>query len=180
MRCGETKTLVVFAGSAVWLAVLGWVDRATGYELGLFAFYTAPVAVVAWNLGQASGVIVAFIASVIWYMADRFAGDRYSAPFYGYWNTGMHFATFIINAITFAKIKSNLDQRHELERVLKETREQLRQFARRNSLCSECRKLRSMAFHPKGKSLSEIRQIETHPAPPSVRNVFARSGTHDA
>jgi len=59
MRCNKAKTLMVFAGCAVWLAVLGWVDRATGYELGLFAFYTAPVAVVAWNLGQAPGIIVA-------------------------------------------------------------------------------------------------------------------------
>src|SRR5712671_443000 len=117
MRCNKGKTQVVFAGCPVSPAVLGRLDRATSYALGLFAFYTAPVAVVAWNLGQASGVIVAFIASVIWYMADRFAGDRYSAPFYGYWNTGMHFASFIINAVTFAKIKSGLDRRHELERT---------------------------------------------------------------
>ena len=52
MRCNKPKTLMVFAGCAVWLAVLGWVDRATGYELGLFAFYTAPVAVVAWKLAR--------------------------------------------------------------------------------------------------------------------------------
>src|SRR5437016_543692 len=139
MRC-KAKTLMLFAGCAVWLAVLGWVDRATGYELGLFAFYTAPVAVVAWKLGQAPGIITAFIASVIWYMADRYAGDRYSTPFYGYWNTAMHFTTFIINAVTFAKIKSSLDQRHELERALKESREQLRQVARPTPLCPQCRK----------------------------------------
>ena len=119
----------MLAGCSIWLGVLGWIDRATGYELGLFAFYTAPVAVAAWNLGRGPGIIVAFIASVIWYVADRFAGDRYSIPFYGYWNTGMHFITFIINAIAFAKIKSSLDQRHELERALAETREQLRQLA---------------------------------------------------
>src|SRR2546427_300304 len=140
MRCNKAKTLMVFAGCAVWLAVLGWVDRATGYELGLFAFYTAPVGVVAWNLGRGPGIIAAFIASVIWYMADRFAGDRYTAPFYGYWNTGMHFITFIINAVTFAKIKSSLDQRHELERALEETREQLKQAAELTPLCPQCRK----------------------------------------
>jgi len=120
---------MVFVGCTVWLAVLGWIDRTTGYELGLFALYTAPVAVVAWNLGRGPGIMAAFIASVIWYMADRYACDRYSTPFYGYWNTAMHFTTFIINAITFAKIKSSLNQRHELERALVETREQLRQFA---------------------------------------------------
>jgi len=71
------------------------------------------VASLAWKLGQAPGIIVAFIASVIWYMADRYAGDRYSTPFYGYWNTAMHFTTFIINAITFAKIKPSLNQRQD-------------------------------------------------------------------
>jgi len=140
MRCDKLKikTLMVLAGCAVWLAVLGWIDRATGYELGLFAFYTAPVGVVAWNLGQGPGIIVAFVASGIWYLADRYAGDRYSTPFYAYWNTGMHFTTFIINAFTFAKIKSSLDQRHELERALVESREQVKQLASLLHRCPQC------------------------------------------
>lgn len=140
MRCSKTKTLMVFAGCALWLAVLGCIDFATGYELGLFAFYTAPVAVVAWTLGQGPGIIVAFIASVIWYTADRYAGDRYSAPFYGYWNTGMHFVTFIVNAVTFAKIKSSLGQRRELERALLETREQVKQLTGLIPRCPQCGK----------------------------------------
>ena len=140
MRCSKTKTLMVFAGCALWLAVLGCIDFATGYELGLFALYSAPVAVVAWNQGQGPGIIVAFIASVIWYMADRYGGDRYSALFYGYWNTGMHFATFIVNAVTFAKIKSSLNQRHELERALVETREQVKQLSGLIPRCSQCGK----------------------------------------
>jgi hypothetical protein len=85
-------------------------------------------------------MIVAFIASVIWYLADRYAGDRYSAPFYGYWNTGMHFTTFIINAITFAKIKSSLNRRHELERALAEAREQLKQADGPQAICPQCHK----------------------------------------
>jgi hypothetical protein len=138
MHSSKTKTLVVLAGCVVWLVGLGWIDRVTGYELGLFAFYTAPVAVVAWNLGQEPGIVVAFIASIIWYVADRYAGDRYSTLFYGYWNTGMHFATFLINAVTFAKIKSSLDQRHALERALMETREQLKQLPGLIPLCPQC------------------------------------------
>jgi len=125
----KPKTLMVLAGCALLLAGLGWVDRATGYELGLFGFYSAPVAAVAWNLGRGPGIVVAFIASGIWYLADRYAGDHYSSSFYGYWNTGMHFSTFIINAVTFAKIKSSLRQRHELERALEESRKQVKHLA---------------------------------------------------
>ena len=140
MLSSKPKTLMVFAGCALWLAVLGWIDYATGYELGLFAFYTAPVAVVAWNLGQGPGILVAFIASLVWYMADRYAGNHYSAPFFGYWNTGMHFTTFIINAVTFAKIKSSLGQRYQLERALAESREEVKQLAGLIRLCPQCHK----------------------------------------
>ena len=163
MRCSRPKTFVVLAGCVLWLAGLGWFDRVTGYELGLFAFYTAPVAVVAWNLGQGPGIIVAFIASVIWYVADRYAGDRYSAPFYGYWNTGMHFATFIINAVTFAKIKSSLDQRHELERDLVETREHLKQLTGRIAHCPQCRK--SDSLDPRAKAETNVAASNPPPGP---------------
>ena len=132
------RTLLVLSGCAAWLAVLGWIDRATGFELGLLAFYTAPVAVAAWKLGQRPGIAVAFIASVIWYLADRWAGDRYSTPFYAYWNTGMHFTSFLINAVTFARIKSSLDQRHAMERALRETRQQLQQLTGGIALCPRC------------------------------------------
>ncbi len=135
------KTFLVLGGSALWLAGLGWIDRATGYELGLFAFYTAPVAVVAWNLGKGPGIVVAFIASVIWYVADRYAGDHYSAPFYAYWNTGMHLTSFVINALAFAKIKSGLDQRQNIERALAENQEQMRELVGLFRVCSCCHQL---------------------------------------
>ena len=166
MRCSKLKTLIVLGGCAVWLAVLGWIDRVTGYELGLFAFYTAPVGVAAWYLGQRPGIIVAFIASVIWYIADRYAGDRYSAPFYGYWNTGMHFTTFVINAVAFAKIKSSLDQRHELERALVETREQVKQLAGL-PLCPQCRKpYVPEPLRVKVEERPTVTPLETLPAAP--------------
>jgi hypothetical protein len=146
MRCSKPKTSIVIAGCALWLTILGWVDCATGYELGLFAFYVAPVAVVAWTLGQGPGIIVAFIASVVWYTADRYAGDRYSVPFYGYWNTGMHFASFIINAVSFAKIKSSLDQRHELERALVQSQARVKYLSGLIPVCPEWRLDRVTSF----------------------------------
>jgi cytochrome c-type biogenesis protein CcmH/NrfF len=160
--CRKRKTLLVLAGCAVWLGALGWIDRVTGFELGLFAFYTAPVAAVAWNLGRGPGIMVAFIASVIWFVADRYAGDRYSHPFFAYWNTGMHFTTFIVNAVTFAKIKSVLDQRHALERDLANAREQLRQLAGTPTRCPQCQRPQVLeAPGVKGPESSAIVPAET-------------------
>lgn len=174
MRCSNPKALMVFAGCALWLAALGWIDYATGYELGLFAFYTAPVAVVAWNLGQGPGITVAFIASVIWYTADRYAGDRYSAPFYGYWNTGMHFTTFIINAVTFSKIKSSLGQRHELERALAESRAQAKRLAELIPLCTQCSKP-FISEPPRAKVETCLVPIPSEPLPTALCDDYGTS-----
>lgn len=146
------KAILILFASAVWLAVLGWVDRTTGYELDLFAFYTAPVGMVAWSSGQGLGIVVAFIASIIWYMADRFAGDRYSSQFYAYWNTGMHFSSFIINAVTVAKIKSNLDRRHDAERALHAAQAQLKQAL--SEPCPHCGHEESETPHSKALTAS--------------------------
>ena len=167
MRHSKANTLLILVGCALWLGGLGWLDRATGYELGLFAFYTAPVAVVAWNLGQGPGMIAAFVASVIWYMADRYAGDHYSRPFYGYWNTGMHFTTFIINAVTFAKIKSSFDQRRELERVLGESRSQLQHLLSVLPVCSRCRKP-FLPVSPRAKSKTEPTALAVKDVPETL------------
>ena len=170
----KLRASLAFAGCALWLAVLGWVDYATGYELGLFAFYTAPVALVAWHLGQGPGFIVAFISSVIWYLADRYAGEHYSAPFYGYWNTGMHFTTFIINAVTFAKIKSTLNQRRDLELDLKATRERLEKLHGLMELCPHCHKLCVPdTWRPDAEVLRVAAPIEAPPAACGARILYA-------
>lgn len=136
---GRRTTALVLLGSTIWLAALGWIDQVTGFELGLFAFYTAPVAAVAWNLGLTPGILTAILASVIWYAADRLAGDRYSSAFYAYWNTGMHFSTFIINAVSFSKLRTHLDRRHELESALRGAEERVRRLAGLLPLCPRCR-----------------------------------------
>jgi len=81
----------------------------------------------------------------------------------------MHFTTFIINAVTFAKIKSIRDRRRELERALLETREQLKQVARLTPLCPECRK----PYVPEALSAQEC-LVATNPQPPGFS--FSTSG----
>lgn len=152
MKIGKRRTILVIAGCVTWLAVLGWIDRATSYELGLFAFYTAPVSVVAWTFGQGPGIFVAFIASAIWYLADRYGGSRYSNPFYGYWNSGMHFSTFLINAITFAKIKTTLNRRKELEASLNACNDLITRLRIEVTDCPRCRQILDGQEVPQSKS----------------------------
>ena len=140
IRPENKKNTAVLVGCVIWLAVLGWVDRATGYELGLFAFYSAPVAWAAWHCGRPGGVAIACVASAVWYLADRLAGDHYSRPLVGYWNMVMHFGTFLINALAISKIRSSLDERHALERALDESRRHIRHLVELLPVCPRCLK----------------------------------------
>ncbi|MBI3874369.1 MAG: hypothetical protein HY300_00035 [Verrucomicrobia bacterium] len=112
----------------VLLLAIGWLDYITGYELGLFTFYALPVGIVAWKLGRNPGILIAVAAGLVWMIADVAAGDKYSSRFFLYWNATLHFGAFLINAITIAKIKQTLDQRHQLEEELIRAREEIRRL----------------------------------------------------
>ena len=105
---------VTLVGCFLLLLTLGWVDYLTGYELGFFVFYSVPVGLAAWYAGRGPAVIIALAASVTWWLADRLNGVNYSSRFFFYWNLTIHFLAFVINAVTIAKIKRDLDERHRL------------------------------------------------------------------
>ena len=139
MTTTTRKHTTVLGFCIVLLGVLGWVDYLTGYELGFYLFYSMPVGLAAWQVGRRAGLVVALLASATWWFADRLAGDKYSSAFIGYWNTAMHFGTFIINAVAIAKVKSTLDQRHQLADELAEARRHAGELAALLPLCTGCR-----------------------------------------
>ena len=128
------------AGCFLLLGVLGWLDCLTGYEMSFFVFYSVPVGIAAWCLGRWAAIGVALGATVSWLLADSFGGAKYSAPFFYYWNSVIHFLAFIINAVTIAKIKSDLDQRHVLAAELESTRAALRAVSALLPACPVCGK----------------------------------------
>lgn len=117
------------AGCFALLFVLGWVDYMTGYELGFFVFYSLPVGLAAWYAGRWPAVVVAFAASMTWWLADLYDGVNYSTRFYFSWNLTIHFLAFVINAVTISKIKRDVDEREQLMKELAEARALLRSTA---------------------------------------------------
>jgi len=104
----------IFTGCLLLMMMLGWVDYITGYELGFFVFYTVPIGLAAWYLGRWPGIVVAMGATIAWWLADALAGAKYSSRFSFCWNSTIHFSAFVINAVTIAKIKLDLNQRDEM------------------------------------------------------------------
>jgi len=137
------RRLGVLAACFLLLGGLGWVDYVTGYELGFFIFYSAPVGLAAWYAGRWPAVVVALGASLTWWLADRFDGVNFSSRFYFYWNITIHFLAFVINAVTISKIKQDIDERNHLAAELERTRAQLRRQA--DGGCPVCGSRREVA-----------------------------------
>jgi hypothetical protein len=135
-----SRVLLIFAGCLLLLLLVGWLDYITGYELGFFVFYTVPIGLAAWYLGRWPGIWVALGATIAWWLADALAGAKYSSRFSFWWNSTVHFAAFVINAVTIAKIKLELRQRHELSAKLEAARQTLRAAARVLPCCPLCGK----------------------------------------
>ena len=132
------RKLTVLVAAFAGLALLGWIDFFTGYELGFFVFYSRPVGLTAWHAGRWPALLTAFGASLSWWLADRFNGVNPSNRFYFYWNLTIHFLAFVINAVTIAKIKSELNERHALDAELRHVKLLLQRRA--DATCPVCQK----------------------------------------
>ena len=147
------------AGCFLLLAVLGWLDYITGYEMSFFVFYSVPVGIAAWYVGRWPAIGVALGATVSWLLADYFGGAKYSAPFFYYWNSVIHFAAFIINAVTIAKIKSDLDRRYALAAELESAREALRAMSALLPACPACGKPRDASEGDRETQLAALARV---------------------
>jgi hypothetical protein len=99
-----------------------------------------PIGLAAWYLGRWPGIWVALGATIAWWLADAFAGAKYSSRFSFWWNSTVHFSAFVINAVTIAKIKMELKQRDDLAANLEAARQTLRAAAKVLPACPICGK----------------------------------------
>jgi len=118
--------------------------------------------------GRWPAIGVALGATVSWLLADYFGGVKYSAPFFYYWNSVIHFVAFIINAVTIAKIKNDLDQRHVLAAELRSAREALRAVSARLPACPVCGQ-RGSVPQVMGKSKSPLSPARSWSSPRRLR-----------
>ncbi len=100
------------------LVLLGWLDYVTGYEFGVFVFYSLPVGLAAYRVGLRSGLVMALASTAVWFYADRLTGQRYSSNFMFWWNSAVRCGCFVINAVSMVKIREHVEVRRKLEREL--------------------------------------------------------------
>lgn len=92
-------------------------DYVTEYELSFSFFYLIPVAFAAWFGGKKTCAVVAFISAAIWQIVNEQAGQVYSHPAIGYWNTGTRLGFFLVVAYLLLQLKKSWSQEKNLSRL---------------------------------------------------------------
>jgi hypothetical protein len=141
----RSSQLARLCGIAGVLALVGWIDYVTGYELQFFLFYFVPVALAAWYTGRTLGIVVALLSATTWFYVDLLSGHPYSHPIYFYWNTTIRLAAFLAIGLALSQVRTMLDAetrlRHEVQKAMGEVK-QLRGML---PICAWCKKIRNDA-----------------------------------
>ena len=139
----------LIAACLLLVAVIGYIDYATGYERPLLLFYLLPISLAVWFGNLLFGLIVAVIAIVAWMWSDLAAG----IPALGFWNVGMAFTSFAIFSGMLSKLRTLV---RELDRrVLERTAALQREVAERQRLDREIAQVADRERHRLGQELHD-------------------------
>jgi signal transduction histidine kinase len=114
--------LVAFAESVALLFAISWLDLATGHQVSLVLFYTAPIVFAVWLCDSKTAFVIAGLAGVLWSWADLVLGHSYSSGTVQAWEIAIRFAFFFLVAL--AGIATREQQRASNARIslLEQTR----------------------------------------------------------
>ncbi|MDA8098579.1 MAG: diguanylate cyclase [Nitrospiraceae bacterium] len=108
---------MVFIIGILCVAVIGFLDYRTGFEIAFSVFYLLPIMLTAWFGGRTPAAILSVLAAGVWFLADFVAGHVFSSPLIAIWNALMIMAIFLIVAISLAQIRIMLNRERALART---------------------------------------------------------------
>lgn len=94
----QSPTLA-FIEALVLLFAIGWLDLATGHEVSLVLFYTAPILFAVWLCENQSVFVIAGLAGGLWSLADLVLGHSYSNSTVQACEIAIRFAFFFLVAL---------------------------------------------------------------------------------
>ncbi len=115
----QSKTAGVLGGF-ILLAVVGYADYATGYQLTFLVFYLLPILFVLRRVGQRFAFAMAVISVLVWLYANMAAGERYADFLTPIWNMGIRLSVFLMVIILFSS-------RDSLQKLVDQRTQKLRQ-----------------------------------------------------
>lgn len=109
----QPKLLVIISVLFV-TACIGFADFFTGHELGFSIFYLFPILIAAWCVGKRTGILLSFIAAVVWLIADMQITAPYSHSLISYWNAFIRLSFFAISSFMLSTLRTVLENEKKL------------------------------------------------------------------
>lgn len=98
-RLDPRVTLVM---AFLMVALFGYMDYLTGFEVSFSFFYLIPIAITAWYVNARSGLVVIAVSITAWVVSNWLAGETYSHEIIRYFNALTRLAVFVlINELLF-------------------------------------------------------------------------------
>ncbi len=99
------------------VALVGYLDYATGFEISLSFLYIVPIALATWYVDSMAGFLVTFISVATWTISNWAAGEVYSQEVIRYWNAFTRLLIFVLILWLLQEFKRALAH----ERLLSQT-----------------------------------------------------------
>ena len=123
----QSPTLAFIEALALLFSIT-WLDLATGHQVSLVLFYTAPIVFAVWLCDNKSVFVIAGLAGVLWSWADLALGHSYSSSTVQAWEIAIRFAFFFLVGLAGIGVRerqhasqtriSLLEHAHRLEKQI--------------------------------------------------------------
>jgi len=102
-------SILILVEALVAVAIIGFFDLITAYEVSLSIIYGVPIYAAAWYIDKKSGILIALISGIVWWWASIAGGHSYPSNFLEAWETFARLCYFIFIAIGAASLRRERD-----------------------------------------------------------------------
>ncbi len=88
------------------VAVVGFLDYLTGYEIFVFVFYLFAVFLAVWFVGSYFGVLISALSVMAWISSDIAAGQHFSSYLIPAWNVIIMFVFYLVVVALLARLRT--------------------------------------------------------------------------
>ena len=127
---------------SLMVAVLGYIDYATGVEIVIFAFYLIPIRLAAVRLGLVGGILISIWATFAWSVSDYFAGLTYSNQLVIVWNVLVRLMSFLVVAWLSARNVALFAEERAASARLRKALSEIKLMEGLLPICASCKKIR--------------------------------------
>ncbi len=138
-----TQRLRTAAGIVALLALVVAGDLSVGYDYQFFIFYFLPIALAAWHLGRAAGLVTTALCAAACVIADLRSGPSHADIASLYWNWGIRLVAFIVIALTLARLHRTLSEERRLRSEVEHALHEVKRLRGLLPICSSCKRIRN-------------------------------------